>query len=109
MELVLEILIWVLLGGGAFFSLTAAVGVLRFPDFYTRTHAAGKNDTLGAILYCTAMLIECARYDYSWMVAARVVLILLFLQMASPIAAHAIGQAAWTSGLRPWRKGEPTR
>ncbi|MBX3459521.1 MAG: monovalent cation/H(+) antiporter subunit G [Planctomycetes bacterium] len=109
MNAVLDIATWILLAGGAFFSLTAAVGVLRFPDFYTRTHAAGKNDTLGVLLFCGAMLIECLRYDYSWMVVARLVLMILFMQMASPIASHAIGQAAWTTGLRPWKKGEPTR
>ncbi|MBK8206331.1 MAG: monovalent cation/H(+) antiporter subunit G [Planctomycetes bacterium] len=109
MDLALEILTWVLLAGGTFFSLTAAVGVLRFPDFYSRIHPAGKNDTLGVLLFAAAMLVECARFDYSWLVVGRVLLMVLFMQMASPIAAHAITQAAWVSGLRPWKKGEPTR
>ncbi|MCA8910526.1 MAG: monovalent cation/H(+) antiporter subunit G [Planctomycetes bacterium] len=110
MQLFREIVVWVLLMAGAFFSLTAAVGVLRFPDFYTRLHPAGKNDTLGVLLFCSAMLIECFRYpEYGYLVAGRLVLMVLFMLMASPIACHAITQAAYVDGLRPWKKGDPRR
>lgn len=109
MQVFLDILVWVLLIAGGFFSLTAAVGVLRFPDFYTRLHPAGKNDTLGVLLFCAAMLIETMKYDYGYLVAGRVILMVLFMLMASPIACHAITQAAYVDGLRPWKKGEPRR
>lgn len=108
-DIILDSIVWVLLASGSFFSLTAAVGVLRFPDFYTRLHPAGKNDTLGVLLFCGAMLIECLRYDYSYLVAGRLILMVLFMLMASPIACHAITQAAYVDGLRPWKKGDPRR
>ena len=109
MQIFLDVLVWILLGLGSFFSITAAVGVLRFPDFYTRLHPAGKNDTLGVMLFCAAMLIECLKYDYSYLIAGRLVLMVLFMLMASPIACHAITQAAYVDGLRPWKKGDPRR
>ncbi|MCB9934057.1 MAG: monovalent cation/H(+) antiporter subunit G [Planctomycetes bacterium] len=109
MQLVLDIIVWLLLGLGSFFSITAAVGVLRFPDFYTRLHPAGKNDTLGVLLFCTGMLVDCLRYDYSYLIAGRLVLMILFMLMASPIACHAITQAAYLDGLKPWQKGDPRR
>ena len=45
----------VLVGGGVFFMLTGAIGLIRFPDFYTRMHAAGKCDTLGSLLVLTGL------------------------------------------------------
>lgn len=109
MDLALEIGVWVCLALGSFFALTAAVGVVRFPDFYTRTHPAGKNDTVGVVMFCSAMLLETLRYDYGALVGGRVVLMAMFMIMASPIASHAIGNAAWADGLRPWKKGDPRR
>ena len=109
MELALEIGVWFCLAVGSFFSLTAAVGVVRFPDFYTRTHPAGKNDTVALAMFCAAMLLECFRYDYGVLVGGRVVLMAMFMIMASPIAAHAIAGAAWADGRRPWKKGGPRR
>lgn len=109
MDLVLDIIIWIFIGLGSFFSLTAGVGVLRFPDFYSRLHPAGKNDTLGVLMFCSAMLVECLRHDYSYLVAARLVLMILFMMTASPLACHAITQAAYLDGLRPWKKGDPRR
>ena len=46
MDLVLDVLSWVCLLGGAIFLLIGAIGVLRFPDFYTRLHAVSICDTL---------------------------------------------------------------
>ena len=45
----------VLVSSGAFFLLMGAIGLLRFPDFYTRMHAAGKCDTLGSLLVLTGL------------------------------------------------------
>jgi multisubunit Na+/H+ antiporter MnhG subunit len=61
------------------------------------------------MLFGLAMLVDCLRYQYPWAVGARVVLMMLFMLMASPIACHAITQAAYLDGVRPWRKGEPRR
>jgi len=104
MDLALDIAVIVLLALGCFFSLTSAVGVLRFPDFYSRLHPAGKNDTLCVLLFCSAMILETLRYEYGFAVAGRLLLMILFLFIASPIACHAITKAAYLDGLRPWTR-----
>jgi multicomponent Na+:H+ antiporter subunit G len=58
MDLVLDILSWVCLPGGAIFLLIGAIGVLRFPDFYTRLHAVSICDTLGAGLILLGLMLQ---------------------------------------------------
>lgn len=109
LDSVLYFAVILLLALGSFFSLTSAVGVLRFPDFYSRLHPAGKNDTLCVLLFCMAMVIECVRYDYDLAVAGRLLLMVLFLFISSPVACHAITKAAFLDGLKPWKRedGKP--
>lgn len=109
MDLAFTIVVSVLFGLGAFFAVSATIGILRFPDFYTRLHPAGMNDTLGVFFCTVGMLVECVQYGYGYIVWGRLIAIFIFLWMASPIGGHAICQAAWHSGLKPWKKGEPTR
>lgn len=104
MALAADILVILLLAGGVFCSLTAAVGVLRLPDFYTRTHAASVNDTAGLLLFAAAMIIESFRFDAGYMVWGRVVAIVLFMYFSGPVAAHAITKAAYLDGIRPWTR-----
>ena len=75
---------------GVFFLLLGAVGILRFPDFYTRMHAAGKCDTLGVLLTFLGLAI----YEGIDFVSAKILLIALFLFLTSPTATHAIARAA---------------
>lgn len=97
MEQVLDILSWALLLGGSFFLLVGALGVLRLPDVYTRSHAAGITDTMGAILILVGLMLQ----GGFTLITAKLVMILLFLLFTSPTASHALGNAAWSSGLRP--------
>lgn len=55
--IVLEIIVAILLIAGCFFAVTAGVGMLRMPDFYTRVHPAGKADTLGQMLVLGALIV----------------------------------------------------
>lgn len=96
----LDILSWVLIVGGAGFSIVGAIGLLRFPDFYTRLHAAGITDTLGAWLILLGVLLQVE----SWLVAIKLVLIVVFLFFTSPTATHALARAALATGLKPWTK-----
>lgn len=82
---------------GAVFCLLAAVGMLRFPDFYTRVHAASKAGVLGtgAILLGTAL----ASADIG--AALRVLVGLAFLIVSAPVAAHLLARAARRSGTLP--------
>lgn len=82
---------------GLAFVLIGTIGVLRFPDFYTRLHAAGVTDTLGAELMLLGLILQAD----SGFTAAKLVLIGLFLFLTSPTATHALANAAYTAGLEP--------
>ena len=89
-----------LLGFGCFMMLSAAVGLLRFPDFYSRIHPAGNADTLG-ILFIFAGL---AVHEGFTLVTLKLLIIMIFLFIASPTATHAVAKAAHTAGLKHWKK-----
>lgn len=92
-----------LLGGGAFFSVTGGVGILRFPDFYSRLHPAGKCDTLGQFLLLTGLCFLVAwEQQGQWLVAGRLGLCTLLLLITAPTATYAMARAAWLDGLEPW-------
>lgn len=87
---------------GCFLMLVAAIGVVRFPDFYTRMHAAGKSDTLGQFLVILALMI----FEGFSLVSVKLLLIVAFIFICNPTATHALAKAAHLSGLRPWTKEE---
>lgn len=99
---------WSLLAAGLFFVLVGAVGVLRFPDFYTRVHAAGVTDTLGAELILLGLIVQAD----SFYTVAKIALMALFMFLTSPTSGHALVNAAYTAGLAPMlgriRVGAPT-
>jgi multicomponent Na+:H+ antiporter subunit G len=85
---------------GLFFLVVAAIGVIRFPDVYTRSHAVSLTDSLGAFfLLCGLALYEGFSTD---LVKILVVLVLLYL--LNPVIAHATVRSAYRSGLQPWSK-----
>ena len=86
----INVLIGILLLLGGFFALIAAIGVLRLPDVLMRMHASTKAGVLGSSL----ILIGCAVYLAETEITARVVAIILFLMLTSPIGAHMIGRAS---------------
>jgi len=102
----MNILIIILLVAGVFLFLATTIGLLRFPDFYSRMHAAGKGDTLSSLL----MLLGLALYEFhelnlaTLLVGGKILLITVFIFMASPTATHAITDAGFESGARPWQK-----
>ena len=84
---------------GVFFLLAGALGLLRFPDFYTRMHAAGKADTLGSLLVLTGL----AAYQGFDLTAIKMLVIALFIFVTSPTATHAIARAALVNKMPLWR------
>jgi multicomponent Na+:H+ antiporter subunit G len=100
MAVTLDFLSWIIIVVGAGLSIVGAIGLLRFPDFYTRLHAAGITDTLGVWLILLGALLQVE----SWLVAIKLMLIVIFLFFTSPTATHALARAALTSGLKPWAK-----
>ncbi len=96
--LALTIVAVVLMLGGIFFLAVSALGLLRLPDFYARTHAVGKSETLGTIL----MLSGLAIYNGWDLSTVKIVFIVFFVLLANPTATHAIARAALRTGLPPW-------
>jgi len=92
----------VLLAAGCFFIVVAAIGVVRFPDFYSRMHPAGKCDTLGQGLVLLGLMV----HEGVSFVSVKLILIMAFIFVANPTATHAIAKAAYIAGVKPWRKGE---
>jgi multicomponent Na+:H+ antiporter subunit G len=105
---VLDLIVAILMTVGLFFFFGTTVGLLRFPDFYSRTHAAGKGDTLSVAL----MLLGAALYnlhDPCWatmLVSAKIMLIGVFVFIASPTATHAIMDAGYEAGVCHWSRRE---
>ncbi len=102
MDQALTLLTWALLALGAFFLLVGSLGMVRLPDIFTRTHAAGMTDTMGAGM----ILVGLAVYNGADLVTVRLILILAFLWFASPIATHAVAKAALSGGIKPYTVGE---
>lgn len=98
----LSILSWGLLVLGGVFGLVGALGLHRFPDFYTRTHASGLVDSFSAPMILIGLLLQA----HHPLVAIKLVLILLFLFFTSPTAGHALVRAAFFHGLRPILKDQ---
>jgi multicomponent Na+:H+ antiporter subunit G len=82
-----------LLAIGTTFSILGVLGYLRFPDVYTRLHAAGKVGVLGVLfLLLAGALIG----SLSW---GRALLLIFFLFLAGPLSSHVLASAAWRMGL----------
>jgi multicomponent Na+:H+ antiporter subunit G len=82
---------------GVVFVLAGAIGVVRLPDFYTRMHAAGVTDTLGAEMIVFALILQAG----FTLLAAKLLLVGFILFLTSPTATHAVANAAHRAGLNP--------
>lgn len=87
---------WALILAGGFFLLTGAIGVMRMPDFYTRLHASGLTDTMGSTLLVGGLMLQAG----FGIVTLKLALILIFVYFTSPIATHALANAAYAAKLR---------
>jgi len=94
-ELAREIAIWFCIVSGVAFSLIGGIGMIRLPDFYTRTHAASIPDTMGA----TLILLGLALYSGLNLITVKLVIVLFLIYVTSPTAAHALVKAAYSRGL----------
>lgn len=112
-------LVWVLLLGGAAFCVIGAIGMLRLPDFYTRTHAATLPDTLGAGMILLGLMLQSGLSlpllgdsgplrvgDGNTLVTLKLFTLLIFLLATGPASTHALVKAAYARGIR-WNQGGP--
>lgn len=84
-----------LLIAGAFFMLIASIGVVRMPDLYARMHAASKAGTLGATCLILAVAVRFAGTPAGLGAAVEALLVLVFIFLTTPVAAHLIGRAGY--------------
>jgi multicomponent Na+:H+ antiporter subunit G len=107
-DLVFNILSMVLLLLGSCFALVGGLGVLRFPDFFSRLHGGGITDTLGAGLIILGLVFQAVKVGLAenpestaWLVTVKLMMILFFLFITSPTGCHALARAALADGVKP--------
>ncbi len=83
---------------GAVFMLLSAIGAVRMPDLLTRMHATTKAGAFGAGLMLVGVAMEFTELS----VMVRALVILVFIMLTSPVAAHAIGHAGYLTGAKLW-------
>ncbi|MCW8901736.1 MAG: monovalent cation/H(+) antiporter subunit G [Gammaproteobacteria bacterium] len=93
----IEILSWICLLLGGLLGIIGGIGLHRFPDFYTRLHAAGTTDTLCAALFLLGLGFQAGLTLASF----KLFLIFAFIFLTSPTASHSLANAAMIGGLKP--------
>lgn len=96
-DLFIDLISGGLLLGGGVIGILGGLGLLRFPDFYSRLHAAGMTDTLCALMIITGLILQAGLS----LLTLKLALILLFLLFTSPTASHALAKAALSDGVEP--------
>ena len=97
MDVIVDILTWILLVSGALFSIVGGFGIVRLPEFFSRMHAGGITDTLGAGLIIGGLMLQ---GGFS-LVTVKLFMIIFFLIITSPTACHALAKSALAQGLIP--------
>lgn len=95
--MIIDILSWLCLAAGGVIGVIGAIGIHRFPDFYSRQHATGITDTLCAMLIVAGLVLQAG----FTLAAIKLAMIFLFLFITSPTASHVLANAAMHGGLKP--------
>jgi multicomponent Na+:H+ antiporter subunit G len=98
-ELVLGV---ILTTSGLIFMFFGSIGLIRLPDFFSRTHAASKIDTVGSSL----LLLGIAMMEGFNLNMGKLLVAVVFIVLTNPVSSHALSRAAINKGLKPWRRGE---
>ncbi len=83
---------------GLTFDFFGCLGLVRFPDVYTRLQASAKCITLGT---CGILLGLICFKGFS-AAGIKALLCLVFIILTAPVSAHALARAAYRSGVKPW-------
>ncbi|WP_124219313.1 monovalent cation/H(+) antiporter subunit G [Aquisalibacillus elongatus] len=96
----IKIIISLLLLSGTFFVLSGSLGILRFPDIYTRLHAATKAATLGV----AGVLLGAFLFLYveNGIISGKLILGIIFILITAPVSGHMISRAAHSKGVELW-------
>jgi multicomponent Na+:H+ antiporter subunit G len=95
-----DLIVTVFVIAGAFFSLLASIGVIRFPDVYTRMHAATKAPAFGILLF----LIAAVFFFADFCTTAISLMIVVFIFLTAPVASHIISRVAHLLNTEIWIK-----
>jgi multicomponent Na+:H+ antiporter subunit G len=96
----IEIISGIIILLGSFFILISAIGIIRMPDLFTRMSATTKASTLGVGL----VLLGTALFWQDIGISSRSIIIIIFLFLTAPVAAHIIGRAAYFDKVPLWNK-----
>ncbi|HUG27955.1 MAG TPA: monovalent cation/H(+) antiporter subunit G [Gemmatimonadales bacterium] len=94
-----ELIATVLLGTGISFVAVGAIGFVRLPDVFCRLHVTGVMDTLGAPLILLGVAVQLG----AQLVSLKLLLVIVFLVLSSPLVGHLLARAALEAGHRPQR------
>ncbi len=97
LEIIINLLSWFFIVSGSVFVVIGAVGTIRFPDFWSRLHAASITDSAGMILLVIGMCLQAG----PTLVTVKLLIIGVFLFITGPTSTHAVANAALVTGLRP--------
>jgi multicomponent Na+:H+ antiporter subunit G len=100
--LLIEIIISIFIIIGTFFIISSTIGILRFPDLYTRLHAASKSGTLGVASILVGSFFYFLYYEH--VVSGKLLLGIVFVLLTAPVASHMLARAAYRSGVPMWEK-----
>jgi multicomponent Na+:H+ antiporter subunit G len=103
MDLFVHVASWICLLAGSAFCVIGGIGMLRMPDFYSRSHAASLTDTFGAAL----ILLGLGMQEGLSLVAVKLLFIFMFLYITSPTSAHALAKSAFAHGIEAPRIEDP--
>ncbi len=103
MNTIRELLALFMVCAGSFFLLVGSVGILRLPNFFCRTHATTKNDTLGIMLTVGGLAV----FEGFTLTSLKLVTALVVVALAHPIGAHVLVNAAARFQLRRKPKARP--
>jgi multicomponent Na+:H+ antiporter subunit G len=101
--MIVDLIGWTVALLGAGFVAAGAIGIVRLPDLFTRMHAAGLIDSLGAALVLVGL---CIVEGFS-ATTSRLLMVLAFLWITTPTACHALAKSALATGQRPWMPERP--
>lgn len=97
------VVVYIFLGMGVFFGILGNIGVLRFPDIYTRLQAASKCGVTSLL----SIFLACMLLKGLTPMTGRILVITAFFLVSSPVASHIIARGAWERGIIPWRRKKP--
>jgi len=103
---IINTIVYIFLGLGIFFNLLAGLGLLRFPDVYTRLHAGTKCTTFGSIFICGSVILLGLKMWLGGEPNGSTFVIhtagaLIAILITNPTGAHALARAAHRSGVKP--------